>query len=456
MRENPTYIRGGIARVMLTTALSMIPGTLAISGYNIVDTYFVGKLGTDQLAAMGFTFPVVMIVGCIYHGLGGGVMTPVAQLLGAGRRDQAARMVTSGILLFTIIGVAMSLAGIAAIDPVFRRLGAKPELMPMIQEYMVIWYLGSLSVALGGAGTHLLVSAGIPKLGGAMMMFGLGLNALLDPLFIFGWGPFPARGIAGAAVATVVAQVTALALVTLILHFKLHLIAPLSALLPYPRVLNAWRTIFRYGIPAILGMVLNPAGMAVVTYAVAETGGKTAVAAVSAAGRLEAVAFILPMSLGMSLLPIIGQNFGAKRYDRIDLCRKLAMRFAFVYLLVMSVVYYCVAPFAAHIFSNDPEVVRLMVRYLRIITWGFAFIEIHRYSSFYFTGIGRAKSGAALNIMRVMGLMVPLTLVGALCFESLNGVFCARLAADVLAGSIGCVLATRLTKRLMRENAPTA
>ena len=144
-----------------------------------------------------------------------------------------------------------------------------------------------------------------------------------------------------------VAQVTALALVTLILHFKLRLIAPLSALLPYPRVLNAWRTIFRYGIPAILGMVLNPAGMAVVTYAVAETGGKTAVAAVSAAGRLEAVAFILPMSLGMSLLPIIGQNFGAKRYDRIDLCRKLAMRFAFVYLLVMSVVYYAVVPFAS-------------------------------------------------------------------------------------------------------------
>jgi putative MATE family efflux protein len=453
MREKPTYTRGSIAKVMLSTALSMVPGTLAISGYNVVDTYFVGRLGTRPLAAMGFTFPVVMIVGCIYHGLGGGVMTPVAQLLGAGRRDQAARMVTSGILLFTLIGLSLSIAGIALIDPVFLRLGAKVDLMPMIKEYMVIWYLGSLSVALGGAGTHLLVSAGIPKLGGAMMMFGLALNALLDPLFIFGWGPFPGRGIAGAAIATIVAQVTALALVTALLHFKLRLIAPLSALFPYPRILNAWQTIFRYGIPAILGMVLNPAGMAVVTRAVAATGGEPAVAAASAAGRLEAVAFIFPMSLGMSLLPIIGQNFGAKRFDRINTCRRLSMLFAFVFLAVMSVVYYALAPLFSTIFSSDPEVLRIMVRCLRITTWGFAFIEIHRYSSFYFTGIGKAKSGAALNILRVAGLMVPLTLVAALGFNSLDGVFFARLAADVLAGSFGCVLATRLTRRLMRENA---
>lgn len=444
------YTRGSIGRVMLTTALSMIPGTLAISGYNIVDTYFVSRLGTRPLAAMGFTFPVVMMVGCVYHGLGGGVMTPVAQLLGGGRREQAARMVTGGILLFTLIGLIISVAGILLIDPVFHRLGAHDDLMPMIREYMVIWYLGSLSVALGGAGTHLLVSAGIPKLGGAMMMFGLVLNAILDPLFIFGMFGLPRWGIAGAAIATVAAQLVALALVAAILHFKLRLISPISALFPYPRLLQAWRTIFRYGIPAILGMILNPAGMAVVTRAVAATGGEAAVAATSAAGRMEAVAFIFPMSLGMSLLPIIGQNFGAKRFDRIDTCRRVSMLFAFAFLVVMSVIYFCFAPAAAELFSHDPEVIRLMVRYLRVIAWGFAFIEIHRYSTFFFIGVGKAKSGAALNIMRVVGFMVPFTLV-ALYFDSLDGVFAARLAADVLAGCVGCVLAKGITSRMMRD-----
>ena len=450
MPEKPTYTRGSILKVMLSTAVSMIPGTLAISGYNVVDSYFVGKLGTGPQAAMGFTFPVVMMVSCIYRGLGGGVMTPVSQLLGGGRQIQAARMITGGVMLRTLFGIAISSLGIALIDPVFHRLGADDTLLPMIRSYMVIWYAGSLSVTLGDAGAHLLVSAGSPRLGGLMIMLGLALNAVLDPLFIFGWGPLPGSGITGAALATITAQVVTLVIVTAILHWKLHLIARFSEVFPLPRLLKAWKTILRYGIPSILGMILNPAGMAVITWAVAATGGKTAVAGASVATRIEAVAFIFPMSLGMSLLPIIGQNFGAKRFDRIDTCRRVSTIFAFLFLVVISVFFCILAPWFASFFSNDPAVIAIMVRCVRITAWGFGFIEVHRYSSFFFTGVGRAKSGAALNILRVVGLMVPFTLV-AMYFKSLDGIFFSRLAADVLAGLTGATLARALTHKLMRS-----
>ena len=449
MTKKPTYTQGSILRVMFGTALSMIPGTLAISGYNVVDSYFVGKLGTLPQAAMGFTFPVVMMVSCIYRGLGGGVMTPVSQLLGGGRQIQAARMITGGVLLLTLFGIAISSIGIALIGPVFQRLGANETLLPMIRSYMVIWYAGSLSVTLGDAGAHLLVSAGSPRLGGLMIMLGLVLNAILDPLFIFGWGPLPASGITGAALATITAQVVTLILVTAILHWKLHLIARIREVFPLPRLINAWKTILRYGIPSILGMILNPAGMAVITWAVAATGGETAVAGASVATRIEAVAFIFPMSLGMSLLPIIGQNFGAKRYDRIDTCRRVSTIFALLFLVVISVLFCILAPWFAGFFSNDPEVIAIMVRCVRITAWGFGFIEVHRYSSFFFTGVGKAKSGAALNILRVIGLMVPFTLV-AMYFRSLDGIFFSRLAADVLAGITGATLARALTHKLMR------
>ena len=449
MPDKQTYLKGSILRVMLSTALSMIPGTLAISGYNVVDSYFVGKLGTLPQAAMGFTFPVVMMVSCIYRGLGGGVMTPVSQLLGGGRNLQAARMITGGVLLLTLFGIAISTLGILLVDPVFHRLGANEFLMPMIRKYMIIWYAGSLSITLGDAGAHLLVSAGSPRLGGLMIMLGLVLNAILDPLFIFGWGIIPGSGIAGAALATITAQFISLALVAAILHWKLHLIARIGEVFPLPRLFWAWGTILRYGIPSILGMILNPAGMAVITWAVAVTGGEIAVAAVSVATRIEAVAFIFPMSLGMSLLPIIGQNFGAKYYDRIDTCRRVSMIFAFLFLVAVSALFCVLAPWFATFFSNDPEVIALMVRCVRITAWGFGFIEVHRYSTFFFTGVGKAKSGAALNILRVVGLMVPFTLVAMYC-RSLNGIFFSRLAADVLAGCTGAALARALTRKLMR------
>ena len=447
MTRRPGYTEGPVGRLMIASAFPMLAGTLSISGYNIVDTYFVGQLGRIPLAAMGYTFPVVMFIGCIYHGLGGGATTPVAQYLGAERRADAARIVSSATLLVLLAGLLIGVGGILSIDLLFPRLGATPQVMPDIRRYMTIWYLGSTVNALSMIGNHLLISGGTPRLAGTMMLAGMGLNALLDPLFISGFGFIPPLGVAGAALATVVAQGIALAALFVILHFKLHLIAsPWS--LTRSRLLAAWRVIARYGIPATLGMVLNPIGMAVVTFAVSRTGGDLAVAATNAAGRLEGVAFIFPMSLGMTLLPMIAQNFGAKRPDRINECRRFAMRFAAIFLAVMSIVYFTFAREFAALFVKDPEVAEMMARYLRIIVWGFAAIEIHRYSTFFFTGTGHPFAAAVLNLARVVVFMVPLTLA-AMAVGTLNGIFAARLIADLASGTIGCVLAARLTHRLV-------
>jgi len=446
MSLRPGYTEGPVGRLMLHSALPMLAGTLSISGYNLVDTYFVGQLGRDPLAAMGYTFPVAMFIGCIYHGLGGGATTPVAQYLGAGRRDTAARVVGSAVLLVLLAGLLIGIAGILSIGVLFPMLGATPQVMPLVRQYMVVWYLGSTVNALSMIGNHLLISGGTPRLAGIMMMTGMGLNALFDPIFISGFGVFPGFGIAGAALATVLAQGISLAALFWILHFKLRLVAA-PWRIPRVRMFAAWRVIARYGIPATLGMVLNPIGMAVVTFAVASTGGDLAVAATSAAGRLEGIAFIFPMSLGMTLLPMVAQNFGAKRCDRIDECRRFAMRFAGIFLALMSLVYFLFARELAALFVRDLEVVEMMARYLRIVVWGFGAIEIHRYSTFFFTGTGHPFASAVLNLARVIAFMVPLTLL-AMHFRSLEGVFAARLVADLVSGTIGSLLAARLTSRL--------
>ena len=443
MRKKSNYLSGTIGKTMLKTALSMLPGTIAVSGYNLADTYFVSRLGTLPLAAMGFTFPVIMILGCIFHGLGVGVMATVAHAVGGAKSTKAAKLVTSGMLLVVLVSAILGLIGFMTLDWTFQQLGAEGAVCVPIAEYMNIWYLGCVTGAIGMVGNSLLVAVGDSKLAGFFMMLGLVFNVLLDPLFIFDWGW--GMGIAGAALATIISQFLSLILILTALHKRHHFLK--FAVIKEKRVVrSAWKQIVRFALPSMLGMILMPAGNGVITRIVAYFG-DSAVAATAAAGRLEAVAFMLPMSLGIGLMPMIAQNYGARLYSRIIGCRKFAMQFAFYYLLGMALIYFMLAPWMVKFFTNDPEVARIMTAYLRIVPWGFAFIEIHRYSGFFFTGCDYPHGSAWLSALRILVLLIPLSLL-ALMLKSLNGLFVARFAADLLAGSIGWLLVIRMNEKL--------
>ena len=443
MRKKANYLSGTIGKTMFKTALSMLPGTIAVSGYNLADTYFVSKLGTLPLAAMGFTFPVIMILGCIFHGLGVGVMATVAHAVGGAKSVKAARLVTSGMLLVVIISALLGIIGFFTMDWTFRQLGAAGEVCKPIAEYMNIWYLGCVTGAIGMVGNSLLVAVGDSKIAGFFMMLGLVMNVILDPLFIFNWGF--GMGIAGAALATIISQCCGLVFILTALH-KRHRLLKFSTLAEKRLVRSAWKQIIRFALPSMLGMILMPAGNGVITRIVASFG-DAAVAATAAAGRLEIIAFMFPMSLGIGLMPMIAQNYGGKLYSRIVRCRKIAMSFALYYEIFMALVYFIAAPYITKYFTQDPEVAAIMTAYLRIIPWGFGLMEIHRYCGFFFTGCNYPHGSAWLAALRIIALLIPLSLL-ALLFGSLNGLFIARLAADLLAGFIGWVLVVRMTGKL--------
>ena len=449
-KDNAAYTRGSIEGTMLKTGFAMLAGTLAMSGYNIADTYFVGQLGKSPLAAMGFIFPVIMLIGCLFHGLASGVMTTSAQALGGGRKSKAAKLVTSGVLLIFAISLVLALLGMSTTGWIFEKFGATGETLEQVKGYMNIWYFGCATASLSMVGNDLLIAAGDSRVASGMMMAGMIVNVILDPLFIFGVGPFPAMGISGAALATIFSQLLATVTLLWLLYRRHGLIVP--EVMPWRQLRSAWMLMIRFAVPAALGMLLMPIGSAVITRITAEFG-NTAVAATAAAGRLEMVAFIFPMALGISLLPMIGQNYGARLYSRINQCRRFAMRFAFWFLLVMAGIYFVFAPQLVRFFSADPGVQEIMVVYMRIIPFGFGMIEIHRYSGFFFTGCGLSSIAAWLNALRIVGLMIPLSLL-ALWLGSLAGLFWARLAADLLAGGIGWFLASKMTRRLPGDGEP--
>ncbi len=444
MKNSAVYTRGPIGRTMLKTAFAMLAGTLAMSGYNIVDTYFVGNLGKVPLAAMGFTFPIIMLIGCVFHGLGIGVMTTAAQAIGCGKKNKAAALVTSGVGLIVLISILLAIGGMSSARWIIGLLGASGEALTQAVGYMDIWFFGCVTAALSMSGNNLLIAAGDSRQASTFMVIGLAINAVLDPLLIFGYCGFPAMGIRGAALATVVAQAVATIGVLMILWKKHRLLEP--RILPWREMRPAWNLMIRFAVPGTIGMLMMPLGSTIITWITARFG-DTAVAATAAAGRLEMVAFVFPMALGISLMPMIGQNFGARLYSRIRICRRFSMNFAFWFLLGMAVISFFAAPWLVRIFSPDEEVRHWMVVCMRIVPWGFGMVEVHRFAGFFYTGCGRPAVAAWLNGFRIIGLTIPFSFV-ALYFGSLEGLFFARLAADVLAGGIGWWLARRMVNAL--------
>ena len=444
------YTQGPIAKGMIKTALAMIPATLALSGYNLVDAYFVGQLtgktaADAPMAAMGFTLPVVMLIGCFFHGMGIGVSAPTAQALGGNKLERAAKGSSSGVLLILLLSILTAVIGMSCVKNVFGAFGARGEVLDLVIEYMDIWYFGCATASIAMAGHSLLISVGDNRIASALMMTGMIINAILDPLFIFGWGFFPALGIKGAALATIFAQATGGTISMYVLCRKHHLIR--FRKIPFAELRTYWFVTLRYAIPASLGMLMMPLGMTVITRLTASFG-TAAMAGCTAAGRLETIAFVIPMSLGMTLTPFIAQNYGARRFDRIKEGLIFAFRFALVFLLGSAVVFALLARVIAPHFCNSPEARDVMARCIMIAVWGLAGVEVHRFAGFSYTGCGRPTAAAMLNGMRFLVFLIPFSLI-AWYFHSLNGLFVARLAADVLSGVIGAWLALRtINKRL--------
>ncbi|MCQ2404100.1 MAG: MATE family efflux transporter [Lentisphaeria bacterium] len=447
--KNNVYLTGPIRRTMIRTAFAMLAGTVAMSGYNIADTYFIGKLpGQTPLAAIGFTFPIIILLGCVFRGLATGLMTPSAQALGAGRNVRAATLVNSGLTLMLLFSITLSLVGVATGRAVLHSLGASGETLEAAKEYMDIWFYGYLTASLCATAGDMLVAIGESKLSALGMFGALFLNIILDPMWIFGFGPIPPLGIRGAAIATVISQVSGT------LYF-LELLRRRGLVqfrhIPWKVMSRAWVLIVRFGIPAILGMLMIPIGSYVLTRITAEFG-DAAVGGCQAAMKLESIAFMFPMSFGISLTPMISQNFGAGQYLRIKQCMRFAMTFAFCVLLFMAILFFLFAEPLVSLFTSEPEIKANMILYMHIIPWSFWAVEVHRFSGFTFMGCGHPKFSAFLNIYRVLLLLVPFSLLALYFFRSygLSSVLYARAFADGIAAISAAIMANMMVRRLVR------
>ena len=444
MRRTAPLTEGPVGRRLFALAAPMLAGTFAMTAFNLADTYFVSRLGTVPLAAMGFTFPVIMFVGCIAHGLGMGVTSVVSRTIGEGDRATARRVTTHSLILAVLVVGCLSVVGLLTMDPVFRMLGATEAVLPLTRRYMTVWYAGVAFMVIPMMANAIIRAAGDTVWPSLIMVAGSAVNVVLDPLLIFGLAGCPRLGLQGAALATVVSRGLTLAAALAVLHRR-HRMLDLS--LPSLGTLWAsWRRVLHIGIPTSATSLLMPLSNGIITRIVAGFG-QAAVAACGAGGRVGMFAFMIPMALGISQVPFIGQNWGAGRLDRVNLCRTYSNRFALYWGLCIALAFMLASSPMAALFSTDPRVVDILALYLCIIPLGYGMREIHRYVGFAFNAVGRPLHSAGINALRILGLVIPCTVLGAR-WLGLSGVFWGMVAADATSACLALLWARAVFREL--------
>ena len=295
-------------------AVPMLGGLFAVIAFNLADTYFVAKLGTRELAAMSFTFPVTMVFIGVSFALGTGTTAVVSQAIGRGEQDAVRRIASDSIVLSFLVVLVCAGAGLATIDPLFRFLGATEDTLPLIAEYMTIWYMGIAFLVVPMVANSVIRSTGDTRVPALIMMGATGLNVILDPLLIFGWFGFPRMELEGAALATVIARGCTMAASLFILHFRDRILdfSP-------PRlgdVWNSWKLVGSIALPVSATNIMQPLGLGLVTRLVADYG-PNAVAAWGAGSRISAFTLIPMYAVCSALVPFIGQNWGAGLFSRV-------------------------------------------------------------------------------------------------------------------------------------------
>jgi len=374
-----------VAGHLVRLTLPMTWGLFAVIGFNLADTYFVACLGTQELAAMSFTFPVVLLVISLALGLGVGVSSAISRAIGEGGVERTRRLTTASLLLALFVSLLLMGLGLATLDLLFGTMGAGPEALALIRRYMGLWYLSIPLIVVPMVGNAVLRANGLAVLPSLIMTLSALLNVLLDPLFIFGLWGFPRLEMEGAALATILARAVTLITALALLHWCERLIV---WRLPGPAILaRDWGCLLHVGLPAAATQMVTPVAIGAVTALVASFG-PAAVAGFGVGTRVEAFAMILTFALTAAIGPLIGQNYGAGRFG---------------------------ASLAAA-FDPAPQVVATAELYLWVAPASFAGLGVMFTANAAVNALGRPSRAAALGLGRMLLFYLPLALAGALLF----------------------------------------
>lgn len=433
--------QGNIRQQMFSLAWPMTLGIFAIIGFNFVDTYFVSHLGSQELAAMSYTFPVVMTVQSIAIGLSVAMSSLVSRSVGSNQIKKTREITTDGLLFSVLVVLTLTSFGYLSMDFIFRELGAKGTTLELTKSYMGIWFLNIIFVIIPVVGNGAIRATGDTKTPAVVMMIAGVVNLILDPLLIFGLWGFPKLGLQGAAIATVLSRMATLAAAIYILSYREKLIIYQKPQLS--RFLENTKIFFKISLPTALSNAIVPLSILLITGLLSQYGDE-AVAGFGIGTRLEGVLIVPLFGLSAGLAPFVGQNWGAKNMIRIRRAILECNRISLLWCILCCLFIFIFAPNLISQFSKNPNIISSAHFYIQILCLSFVFEGAMLFVNSALNAIGRARQALGITVVRMVFVYLPCAWMLQQSFEH-QGIFIAAAIANVASG----IYALRIFNRTM-------
>lgn len=435
---------GSVHGHLIRMALPMVIGLTANMSFTFVDSFFIARLGTDEVAAMGYITRVAMVIISLSIGLMAGVSSVIARVAGRGDQEEIKKLSTNTLIITFALSLLVTVTGLLTIDPLFRAMGANDQVMTHVHDYVYIWYFSTLFIMLPMTGGAVMRALGDTKLQGNLMLWSAILNAILDPLLIFGLYGFPELGFEGAAWASFITRFISFAIILWSLQFQYHVISFGGQ--SWEHFVTSIKKILHVGVPATGTNLIIPV-VAVLIIAVVSRFGTEAVAATHVATTVEMLSLVLFFATSAVIGPFIGQNLGANKFDRIDEAITKISLFCLVWGAIVAIVLALFATPIASIFRKEATIVSIATSYLYVVPVSYGLYGLVMSVNAIFNSLGQPMPGVAISSLRVFFLQLPLFYYAALIFDLKTG-FITLSISNVIAGVVAYIWVRRAINKL--------
>ena len=436
MKEKPLF------PLLLSMSLPMVISMAVNSLYNIVDSYFVAKISEDAMTALSLVFPIQNFINAVAIGFGVGINAMIAQYLGAGRRDKADEALTQGMVLAVIHGIVMMILCIIGIPYFLRLFTTDANVIALGVRYATIVFSFSVILSVNLTFEKMNQAIGNMKITMISLMIGCVLNIILDPMIIFGIGPFPELGIAGAALATGFGQC-----VPIVIYIAAYLKRPKRVAFrrEYLHLTReVAKRLYSIGVPAILNMALTSV-LTTALNAILAAFSQTYVLVLGIYYKLQTFLYMPANGIIQGMRPLIGYNYGAGEHKRVEQLYRLTLLLNICIMTAGMILCLTIPGKLMGAFAENPQTIQNGVTALHIICFGFILSAVSVTACGALEGLGKGIPSLLISLSRYVVLIIPLAFIFSRFFGA-AGVWHAFWVTEALSAVFAVIIYRRSVK----------